>query len=116
MATKDLITRDPERWLQLNALVDAGASFSEIRRVMGTDPRTVKKWFPNYHPYPVGGGGEAAEIRETNRKLNFYLQRGRLPKKTEDKVYRGTKKQREQRKADAATWVRFGGYDTRFGD
>ena len=78
MATKDLLTRYPERWLQLNALVNAGASFSEIRRVMGTDPRTVKKWFPNYHPYPVGGGGEAAEIRETNRRLQEFLRRGKI--------------------------------------
>lgn len=80
MATKDLITRDPERWLQLNALVNSGASFNEIRRVMGTDPRTVKRWFPEYHPYPVGGGGDAAEIRETNRQLQEFLRRGKIGK------------------------------------
>lgn len=78
MAINNLTTRNPERWLALNALVESGASLNEIRRVLGMDPRTVKRWFPDYKPHEVGGGGDAAIIRETNRQLREFLDRGKI--------------------------------------
>lgn len=80
MATKDFITRNPERWLALTAMVDAGASLNEIRRTLGVDHRTVKRWFPDYKPFEVGGGGDAAIIRETNRQLREFERRGKIGK------------------------------------
>lgn len=64
----------------MNALVAANASYNEIQRVMGTDYRTVKRWFPDYSPHKPGGGGDAAVIRETNRQLAEFLRRGKIGK------------------------------------
>lgn len=67
-----------ERWLRLEALVESGASLNEIRRTLGTDPRTVRKWFPDYRPFPVGGAGVAAEIRKVNQDLKRLDDTGRM--------------------------------------
>lgn len=67
-----------ERWDQLSMLVRDQVSLNEIRRTMGVDPRTVKRHFPDYVPLPVGFSEEAAEIRETNRKLNEFIRRGKI--------------------------------------
>lgn len=74
------ITTDPERMKALDALVTAGASFNEIRRTLGVDHRTVKRHYPEYMPFEVGGGGDAAVIRETNRQLREFLRRGKIGK------------------------------------
>lgn len=72
------ITSNPERMASLRAAVDAGLSLSEIQRSLGIDYRTVRFHYPDYHPYPVGGGGDAAVIRETNRKLEEFMRRGKI--------------------------------------
>lgn len=72
------IRRNPERWEQLRQLVDAGVSYNEIRRTMGVDHRTVKRHFPDYAPFERGGSGEAAVIRETNRRLREFERRGKI--------------------------------------
>jgi len=73
-----IIKSDPERWQALNALVDSGVSLNEIQRTLGVDHRTVRRYFPDYRPFDVGGGGEAAVVRETNRKLREFERRGRI--------------------------------------
>lgn len=72
------IRRNPEKWQALQQLVSVGVSYNEIRRTLRVDYRTVKRHFPDYRPFPVGGGGEAAEIRETNRKLREFERRGKI--------------------------------------
>lgn len=79
MNSQDL-RRNPERMKALDALVTAGVSFNEIRRTLGVDHRTVKRHYPEYKPFEVGGGGEAAVIRETNRQLREFLRRGKIGK------------------------------------
>lgn len=72
------ITSDPERFAAMEAAVRAGLSLNEIQRTLHIDYRTVRKHFPDYKPHEVGGGGEAAEIRETNRQLREFLRRGKI--------------------------------------
>lgn len=72
------ITSSPERMASLKAAVEAGLSLSEIQRTLHIDYRTVRNHYPDYHPHTVGGGGEAAEIRETNRMLREFLRRGKI--------------------------------------
>ena len=57
------------KYLRLKALVDSGASLNEIRRTVGTDYRTIRRWFPGYKGLSVGGGGEAQVIRQVNQDL-----------------------------------------------
>lgn len=64
----------------LASLVSANMSLNEMRRVHGFDYRTVKRHYPDYHAFEVGGGGDAAEIRETNRQLQEFLRRGKIGK------------------------------------
>lgn len=78
------ITSDPERMAHLRAAVNAGLSYNEIRRTLGVDYRTIKKHFPQYKPFEVGGGGDAAVIRETNRQLQEFLRRGKIGKNREN--------------------------------
>lgn len=59
-------------------LMESGASLNEIRRQTGTDYRTVRKIDSSYRPFEAGGGGDAAEIRETNRQLREFLRRGKI--------------------------------------
>lgn len=84
MAINDLITRNPKKWFALESAVQQGWSFNEIRRTLGIDHRTVRTWYRGYKPFPVGGGGDAAEIRETNRQLAEFLRRGRIGKHREN--------------------------------
>lgn len=77
------ITSRPERMAALQAAVNAGLSLSEIQRTLGIDYRTVKRHYPDYAPHTVGGGGDAAEIRETNRRLREFLRRGKIGKHRE---------------------------------
>lgn len=62
----------------LNSAVSAGLSYNEIRRTLGIDYRTIRRHYPDYKPFEVGGGGDAAEIRETNRRLQEFLRRGKI--------------------------------------
>lgn len=64
----------------LLGLMASGASLSEIRRTLGVDYRTIQRHWPSYKPFEVGGGGDAAEIRETNRQLAEFLRRGKIGK------------------------------------
>ena len=81
MAKKDCITNDPERFQRLKNLVEDGVSLNEIRRTLGVDHRTVKRYFPNYRPFRPGGWkNEGGEIRETNRKLREFERKGRISK------------------------------------
>lgn len=72
------ITSNPERMKALNSAVSAGLSYNEIRRTLGIDYRTIRRHYPDYKPFEVGGGGDAAEIRETNRRLQEFLRRGKI--------------------------------------
>lgn len=62
----------------LNSAVSAGLSYNEIRRTLGIDYRTIQRHYPDYKPFEAGGGGDAAEIRETNRQLREFLRRGKI--------------------------------------
>ena len=70
-----------ESYQRLSRLVGSGASLSEIRKTMGTDPRTVRKWFPDYRVFPVGGGGEAEIIRQVNQDLKRIDSTGRIKRR-----------------------------------
>lgn len=72
------LPRDHERWHQFTGMVCAGASRNEIRRTMGLDHRTIDMYLEDYDVHPVGGGGEAAVIRETNRRLREFERRGKI--------------------------------------
>lgn len=78
------ITSSPERVAALTAAVNAGLSYNEIRRTLGVDYRTIQRHWPSYKPFEVGGGGDAAEIRETNRRLAEFLRRGKIGKHREN--------------------------------
>lgn len=67
-----------ERRKLLHSLVTAGMSLNEMRRSYGFDHRTVLRHYPDYNVHDVGGGGEAAIIRETNRQLNEFIRRGKI--------------------------------------
>ena len=70
---------DPERWKALNALINAQVSLNEIRRTLGVDHRTVKRYFPDYRPFRRGGWrDEGGQIREANRKLREFERKGRI--------------------------------------
>lgn len=75
MATKDLLTRDPEKWFALEALVESGVSYNEITRTLGICHKTVKRYYPGYKPFERGGGNE---IREANRKLREFETSGKI--------------------------------------
>lgn len=77
------LRRDPERLEELQALVKAGNSISEIQRQLKMDSRTIKRHFP-YAGWIPGGGGDAAETRETNRQLREFLKRGKIGKHREN--------------------------------
>lgn len=78
------ITSNPERMAAMQAAVNAGLSLNEIQRTLGIDYRTVRKHYPDYRPHTVGGGGDAAVIRETNRQLTEFLRRGKISKHREN--------------------------------
>lgn len=67
-----------DRLALLSALVSDGMSLNEMRRSYGFDHRTVKRHYPDYKPFEVGGSGDAAVIRETNRQLTEFLRRGKI--------------------------------------
>lgn len=69
---------------EVQALMKAGASLNEIRRVTGADYRTIRRIDPTYRPFEVGGGGDAAVIRETNRQLQEFLRRGKISRNREN--------------------------------
>ena len=66
----DNLKNNPERREALRIAVEEGWSLNEIRRTTGIDHRTVKRHYPDYAPFPVGGGGVAQEIRNANKVLN----------------------------------------------
>lgn len=78
------LKHNEDRFSQLRALVEAGLSYNEIRRVGGFDHRTVKRYYPDYHPFPVGGAGEAAVIRKVNQQLDEFLRRGKIGRNREN--------------------------------
>lgn len=72
------LDRDPERWKAFVELTNAGVSLNELRRTLGVDHRTVKRYRPGYSAFPVGGGGDAALVREANRQLREFERRGKI--------------------------------------
>lgn len=78
MAARITSESQAQRMKALESAVRSGWSYNEIRRTLGIDYRTVKKHYPDYKPFPVGGGGDAAIIRETNRQLSEFLSRGKI--------------------------------------
>lgn len=73
-----------ERRAQIETLMRAGASLNEIKRTTGADYRTVRRIDPDYRPFEVGGGGDAAIIRKTNQQLQEFLRRGKIGKHREN--------------------------------
>lgn len=59
---------NPEKYREIGRMVAEGASLNEILRSTGSDPRTVKKYFPNAG-WSVGGAGKAAEAKRVNGEL-----------------------------------------------
>lgn len=53
----------------LKRLVEEGASLGEIQRTLGVDHRTVKRYFPDYEPWPVGSSPQARVVREASAVL-----------------------------------------------
>jgi hypothetical protein len=74
------LDKDPERWKAFVELTSAGVSLNELRRTLGIDYRTVRRYKPDYRPFEVGGGGEASVIREVNRQLRELDRTGRAQK------------------------------------
>lgn len=72
------IRRNPEKWAALQQLVASGTSLTEIRRTLGVDYRSVRRHFPDYKPFPVGGGGEAQIIRQVNQDLQRIDNHGNM--------------------------------------
>lgn len=72
------LDKDPERWKAFVELTNAGVSLNELRRTLGVDYRTVRRYLPDYRPFEVGGGGEASVVREVNRKLRELDRTGRV--------------------------------------
>ena len=66
------------RLAKLKNLMEDGVSLNEIERTLGCSPKTVRKHFPDYRPFPPGGGGEAAEIKKANAMLRRIDDNGRL--------------------------------------
>jgi len=79
---KQYETEDRRRLL--DTLVASGLSLNEMRRVHGFDYRTVRRHYPNYKPFEVGGGGDAAVIRRTNQELQEFLRRGKISRNREN--------------------------------
>lgn len=67
-----------DRMALLDSLMASGLSLNELRRSYGFDHRTVKRRDPDYHPFDVGGAGDASIVRETNRQLQEFLRRGKI--------------------------------------
>lgn len=59
---------NPEKYREIGTLVAEGASLNEIMRTTGSDPRTVKKYFPNAG-WSAGGGDKAAQARSGRQDL-----------------------------------------------
>ena len=70
MAESNRLTRNPARWEALRVAVEEGWSYNEIRRTLGVDHRTVKAYYPDYKPFPVGGAGMAATLRRANQVID----------------------------------------------
>lgn len=84
MAARITSNSQAERRAQIETLMRAGASLNEIQRTTGADYRTVRRLDPDYKPFPVGGGGDAAVIRQTNQQLQEFLRRGKIGKHREN--------------------------------
>lgn len=84
MAARITSNSQAERRAQIETLMRAGASLNEIKRTTGADYRTVRRIDPNYRPFEVGGGGDAAVIRETNRQLDEFMRRGKIGRHREN--------------------------------
>lgn len=68
---------------RLRAMVEDNVSFSEIIRTLKMDYYTIKRHFPDYKPFPVGGGGEAQVIRQANQELRRIDNYGNLSTRRE---------------------------------
>lgn len=84
MAARITSESQSERREHIKALMRAGASLNEIRRVTGADPKTVRTIDPDYKPFEVGGAGDAAVIRRVNQDLQEFLRRGKIGKHREN--------------------------------
>ena len=84
MAARITSESQAQRMKALESAVRSGWSYNEIRRTLGIDYRTVKKYYPDYKPFPVGGGGDAAIIRRVNQDLREFERRGKIGKHREN--------------------------------
>lgn len=84
MAARITSSSQAERRSQIETLMRAGASLNEIKRTTGADYRTVRGIDPDYRPFEVGGGGDAAVIRRVNQDLQEFLRRGKISKHREN--------------------------------
>ena len=58
------------RYYELLPLVRQGVSLNEIQRTIGMDYRTVRRYFPHYKPFEVGGAGRASSLRKANHIID----------------------------------------------
>lgn len=63
-----LAKSNPEKYREIGRMVAEGASLNEILRSTGSDPRTVKKYFPNAG-WAAGGAGKSAQVKRANEEL-----------------------------------------------
>lgn len=60
---------DLSKYDWLEKMVEDGASIQEIRRTLGVDPRTVRRWFPGYRVGMVGHSAESKVLAEFIRRF-----------------------------------------------
>lgn len=68
------------RYWEVLPLVQAGVSLNQIRQTLGMDYRTIRRMFPHYKPFEVGGSPRSTDIREANRVLRELDRTGRVQK------------------------------------
>lgn len=100
---------DLTKYDRMEHMVQEGYSHSEIVKTLGGDHRTITRWFPGTQ-WAAGGWADAGGlIRELARKQREFERTGTI-KDPEDRVYRGTQRQRDAKKKQAEDFVEFGGF------
>lgn len=59
---------DLDKYDRMDYMIHDGVSHTEIARTLGCDHRTIQRWWPGTQ-WAIGGGGEAARVRQVEEKL-----------------------------------------------